>query len=365
MKKLLLAGAIAGSLLAFGNGAKAHEATTGYGAGGPRADTHAPIGVMGDHMHKKGEWMLSYRYMDMSMSGLRDGTNDLSPETVVTTVPNRFFGMPGQPATLRVVPSKMEMNMHMVGAMYAPSDILTLMAMANYVEKDMKMTVFQGGAGTNVLGTSSSSSKGFGDTRLSSHIRLYEDTMHHVHLNAGLSLPTGDIRKEGRMLMPNGMRMNMRLGYGMQLGSGTYDLLPGITYTGLGEKWGWGAQYTSALRLGENDENYTLGDRHQATLWGSYLFTPAVSVSARLSGEHESKIDGRDTAIMGASPAADPDNFGGNRLSAGLGLNTVVTSGAMKGHRFSAEITTPVYEDLNGPQLKRDTAFILGWSKSF
>lgn len=365
MKKLLLAGLLAGSVVAFGASAQAHESTTGYGAGGLRADSHAPIGVMGDHMHKGGEWMLSYRYMDMSMSGLRDGTKDLSAETVVTTVPNRFFGMPGQPATLRVVPTQMDMNMHMIGAMYAPNDIVTLMSMVNYMEKKMKMNVYQGGAGRTLLGSSSASSKGFGDTKLSSHIRLYEDAMHHVHLNAGLSLPTGDIRKEGRMLMPNGASMDARLAYGMQLGSGTYDLLPGITYTGLGEKWGWGAQYMATLRLGENAEDYALGDKHQTHLWGSYLFTPALSVSARLTGEHDGKIEGRDAAIMGPSPAADPDNFGGNRVTAGLGVNTIFTRGALRGHRFSAEVTTPIYEDLNGPQLKRDTAFILGWSKSF
>ena len=34
---------------------------------GGRADSHAPISVMGDHTHGKGEWMLSYRYMGMGM----------------------------------------------------------------------------------------------------------------------------------------------------------------------------------------------------------------------------------------------------------------------------------------------------------
>jgi len=35
-----------------------------------RPDGHAPISVMGDHMHKMGEWMVSYRYMSMEMEGL-------------------------------------------------------------------------------------------------------------------------------------------------------------------------------------------------------------------------------------------------------------------------------------------------------
>ena len=38
-----------------------------------RADTlaasHGPIGVMADHTHHKGEWMLSYRFMHMDMKG--------------------------------------------------------------------------------------------------------------------------------------------------------------------------------------------------------------------------------------------------------------------------------------------------------
>ena len=37
-------------------------------------DSHAPIGVMGDHGHKTGELMLSYRFMAMDMQGLQFGT---------------------------------------------------------------------------------------------------------------------------------------------------------------------------------------------------------------------------------------------------------------------------------------------------
>ena len=56
-----------------------------------RADGHAPIGVMGEHRHKTGGVMLSYRFMHMDMEGYRSGTNGLSPEQVAVT-PNAFFG---------------------------------------------------------------------------------------------------------------------------------------------------------------------------------------------------------------------------------------------------------------------------------
>ena len=102
---------------------------------GLRPDNHAPITVMGDHIHEKGELMFSYRYMHMSMKDNRDSTSRMSPEEIVTTVPNRFANPPMMPPTLRVVPTKMTMDMHMLGIMYAPTDRLTLMGMANYQKK--------------------------------------------------------------------------------------------------------------------------------------------------------------------------------------------------------------------------------------
>ncbi|MEX2166068.1 MAG: hypothetical protein WD852_03485 [Methyloceanibacter sp.] len=36
---------------------------------GPLADTHAPAGVMFDHMHKAGEFMFGYRYAGTFASG--------------------------------------------------------------------------------------------------------------------------------------------------------------------------------------------------------------------------------------------------------------------------------------------------------
>ena len=43
-----------------------------------RPDGHAPISVMGDHMHKMGEWMVSYRYMTMDMEGLLKESNSVT-----------------------------------------------------------------------------------------------------------------------------------------------------------------------------------------------------------------------------------------------------------------------------------------------
>ena len=56
------------------------------------ASGHAPIAVMADHTHKRNEWMFSYRFMYMEMQENGIGDNKVSPDTIVTTTPNRFFG---------------------------------------------------------------------------------------------------------------------------------------------------------------------------------------------------------------------------------------------------------------------------------
>ncbi len=70
-----------------------------------------------------------------------------------------------------------------------------------------------------------------------------------MHLKLGLNLPTGSIDEKDSM--------SRILGYGMQLGSGTYDFEPAITYLAQTENYSYGAQLGGILRIGENDQDYT------------------------------------------------------------------------------------------------------------
>ncbi|MDB3996370.1 transporter, partial [bacterium] len=238
-----------------------------------RPDSHAPIGVMGDHVHKKGEWMLSFRTMTMSMQGNLQGTNSLSPEEIVQTQANGFAGMPLQPANLRVVPVKMTMQMQMLGVMYAPTDRVTLMAMTSYKEVEMDHITFMGGTGTQRLGTFTTKNSGLGDTQVAALMKLGADSGASWHGTLGLSLPTADIEEPDAILTPMNMRPTVRLPYPMQLGSGSFDLISGLTYSNHGAdhraKLGWGSQWRSVVRLEDNSENYRLGAEHQLSTWVS------------------------------------------------------------------------------------------------
>ncbi len=323
----------------------------------PKADSHAPITVMGDHIHSKGEWMVSYRFMSMSMEDNLEDSDSISPEDIVTNLANPFDG----PPTVRVVPVDMTTQMHMFGLMYAPTDAVTLMAMVNFLDKEMDHITFMGMTGTTRLGTFTTETSGLGDIKLSLLWGLINAPESKLHLNIGVSLPTGDIEESGTVLTPMNMEADLRLPYAMQLGSGTYDFQPGITYTGFADRVGWGAQYMATLRLGENDEDYTLGKVHTLSGWGSYRFADSLSASLQLSYHDVGKIDGRDELIAAPVQTANPDNYGGERLDLGLGINFVTHHG----HRFALEYEIPIQQDVNGVQMEMQSMLTLGYQFAF
>lgn len=322
-----------------------------------RPDTHAPIGVMGDHTHTKGEFMISYRFMSMPMEDNLVGTDKISSDEIVTEVENVF----GTPATLRVVPERMSMNMHMVGAMYAISDKLTLMGMTMFLSSEMDHITYQGMAGTTVLGEFTTETSGISDTRLTAMYKLTDFS----HVNLGVSIPTGSIEETGQILTPMNETPSPRLPYPMQLGSGTWDMLPAITYANRSDQFGWGAQANAVIRLGENEYDYSLGNKFGFTSWGSYLVTNWLSASLRIDFMNLGSIDGLDENIMAPVQTANPDFHGGTRLDALLGINVIGQKGFVKNHRIAAEFGLPVYQDLNGPQLQRLSVLTLGYQYAF
>ena len=330
-----------------------------------KPDAHAPIGVMGDHMHKKGEIMFSYRFMTMWMSGNMVGSDEISDDEIVTTIPNRFAMMPNMPPTLRIVPQDMQMNMHMLGVMYAPTDWLTLMLMGSYLTRNMELKTYQGMMGTTVLGNFKTNTSGIGDTRIVGLVKIWKTHSHLIIGNIGFSIPTASIKEEGEVLTPMNMRITMRFPYPMQMGSGSFDLLPGLTYNGKSDNLSWGGQLMSTIRLSDNKEDYNLGNRFQTTAW---LGVPVKSwLSASLRGVYSTQqaIEGIDDDIMGPVQTADPDMQGGSRLDVNVGVNILGQSGFTKGHRLAFEYYLPVYQNLNGPQMATKGSLMVGWQYAF
>lgn len=307
-------------------------------------DDHAPIGVMGEHVHKQGEWMASYRYGRMDMKGNRSGTSDQT----IAQVHTNFM----------VAPIEMDMQMHMFGAMYGVTDEFTVMAMVPYVQKSMKHINRAGREFTT-------KTRGIGDVKLAGMYQFYKategDSTNTALLNFGLSLPTGSVDK--RDTTPLGYQ---KLPYPMQLGSGTVDPKIGLTFTQQHTDWSFGGQASTVVRFGDNSEGYRLGNEVNATAWASKTLADWVSVSLRLDGTRWGDIHGRDTDLNpNMVPTARTDLRGGKRVDALLGVNLYQPEGMLKGHRLALELGLPVYQHLDGPQLETDLRTTIAWQKAF
>ena len=312
-----------------------------------RPDGHAPITVMGDHMHAMGEWMLSYRFMTMDMEGLLDGASSIN-----STLVHSEYGF-------TMHPDKMSMDMHMFGAMYAISDKWTLMGMLNYLDNEMEMFM---DSGMGPMNPSSMESNGLGDLKFSGLYDLASwDNGRRVHLNVGISAPTGAIderKADGTTILP----------YGMQLGSGTWDFLPALTFLGQTDNYSWGAQVGGALRMGDNDRDYSLGNRFDAALWGGRKLSDSFSLSAKFDYFSQGEVDGEDKYVTAKpmmtknmSSGYRADHQGRDLSTFGLGLNYYCRNGIFKGHRLALEWETPMSEEVNGVQLETDSIWSLGW----
>ena len=322
--------------------------------------------TMSGHAHKKGGWMFSYRTMDMHMEDSIDGDRGISSDEIATTAPNRFYGISGQPATLRVVPVEMDSRMDMFSLMYAQTDTISWMLMLHHIEKSMQLTTYMGASGATRRGTFKTKSSGMGDTSISVLWEAFKQDRHQVRFNFGLSLPTGDIDQKDTVLSPMGMTPQSVLPYSMQLGSGTYDLLPGVTYSGNnGHFVDWGVKYQAVMRVGENDEDYTLGDKHRFSAWGGYTFAPWIKTSLGLSHQYEGDIDGIDSRIILPLQTADPDNYGGDSLVAHWGVTLFGQKGQLQGHKIEIEYSKQLDRNANGIQMEMDGMFAVGYQFGF
>jgi len=297
-----------------------------------------PLNVLGSHTHFQGEWMVGYNFMFMDMRGNLDGTRDVSVSEVLQKYP--------------VAHTAMSMQMHMFELMYAPTERLTLMAMGQYKLNSMDHQT------TNASFTARS--EGFGDSSVMALYQLLGYGRRYgnqLFLNAGLSLPTGAIDAED---------LGSLLEYSLQLGSGTFDLLPGLTYVGQTEDLVWGAQARGTIRLGENDHEYRLGNAYRINLWSSYRVTDWFGPSVRLDWQQWGNVAGADPALDPLkNPAFDANKQSGRRLDALIGLNFYADRGFLKGHRLSLEAGIPVYQYIAGPNLKADWMATISWSYVF
>ncbi len=289
--------------------------------------------------------MLGYRFMYTSMDGNLDGTRRVSSSEILKN--------------FNVAPTDMTMQMHMIEVMHAPTDDLTLMAMLPYIRMSMNHVTREGMRFAE-------KSEGIGDLQVHALYTFYRYRKweHRLVFNAGVSLPTGSINKKD--FGPDPAMGKARLEYPMQLGSGTVDLLPGIAYFGGTDTWAWKAEVIPTIRLGKNSNGYGLGNRYSLSAWGARKLTDWLSLSAQMDGQIWENIRGADPTLDPADETTKATNQqGGKRVDLLLGVNFYVPKGPLKGQRLAIQGGVPIYQSLDGPQLRTDWKLTVGWQWVF
>ena len=327
-----------------------------------------PAGVMFDHvLPNAGDVMVGYRYMYANQAGAtQNGLNTVSDSAIV----NQACGS----QKCFVTPNEMSMNMHMLDLMFAPTDWLTLMLMPQFMDMHMTMRPLDGAPATPSMTTSlgaailhsqhEHTTGGVGDTGMYAIFNVFKSTNQQLNISLGGTAPTGD---SGIHLRNTHQQDLGFIHYGMQLGSGTWDFKPAVTYTGNIDDWSFGAQLNGTKRLeSHNKAGFALGDIFQATTWGSYSWTNWLATSVRGVYTLQGSLQGAYRGVYHEIGAMDYGrNYGGRFVDVGFGINASMPNGSLQGNRVSFEWLQPVHDDVNGYQLPREGALSATWSYAF
>jgi hypothetical protein len=153
--------------------------------------------------------------------------------------------------------------------------------------------------------------------------------------------------------------------YNMQLGTGTYNTIPGISYTFTKGKFNLGSFGQITLRNGKNDSGYRFGNRYEASLWTSYALLDWLAPTLRITSLKWDNISGADSSLDPTmDPQNDPNRQGGRRIDLLAGVNFYFPSISEK-MKAGLEFGKPLYQHLNGPQLGVNTLFNFRFQATF
>ena len=318
----------------------------------------APIGVAGN-MHHMG-WMFAIKQGSMTMKGnILDGESISDSEILLR--PNEVNSMPNN---LSVIPKKMDMEMTMIEAMYAPSKDLTLMIMATQLSKDMSLDTYSAMMSRDLIGSFSTSSSDFSDITVSALFTLksLEDSKSHAEFSYQKSI--GSNNEIDEVFTPMGSYMNMTLPYAMQPSDKASRLVLGLTNS---RKINDKTSLSSQIRYKKiiNEKDWSFGNQTEINSWIQYQYKPKISLSTRLKFINQEEISGSSATITAPVQTANPRNYGGNELHLGFGANYKINLFANESEQIGIEILFPLMQNKNNLQMETNYQFIVGYKRTF
>lgn len=289
-----------------------------------------------------GEIMVSAIFESQFMEGSLWGTDSLNVDEIW-----EFW---------TVAPMSMSSKIYTIYVALGLTETITLEGTVAFTKK--KMENWMPGPTSDVYLYYETRVFSYEDLKVSALWSVLDEGPYRAHIIAGVSLPA---KPEPGSRDDTPFSNGDYLGYPMQIGSGTLDFLPGFTFQVQNELASFGMQGKGTIRWRTNDRGWALGDRYMGTVWGAYRFGDYISASARIEASRWANVDGNDSELDPLfSPAHDPIRMGGTRVDLPLGVNIYLPEGPVGGFRVSVEGAIPLYQDLDGPQLKHDWTVRLG-----
>lgn len=293
-----------------------------------------------------------YEYVQARFEDYQNGTTKLSVADVFA-------------AGFAVVPAEITQEAHLFKIGYE----LNRRTVVNLQIPMIRQSTFHYGPKGGMFEEFTIDTQGIGDIGLSASYVAWTRENHAIVLDGGFSLPTGSTDELGRT--PRSATFDTIVPYTMQLGSGTVDFKPAITYVGHSDWLEWGTRAQGNLRLGRNSRDYSLSNRFAFRNWVTLSTFKSFQPTLRLATEIWDRIHGADTDLFiirpdgsrfTPAPVTDPALFGGEKVSVGLSLRFPFRSGLFKGQSIEIDGGIPVYQRLNGPQPGETWRFGIAWN---
>lgn len=306
-----------------------------------RVDAAPPESLSMARRVDTGQWLISYRYERTSFHGLRDRRDDVSSR--------ELFG-----SGYTVAGRDLDADVHTLEVHYGATDDWTLFARLPYLHNDLDSETSDG----HRFGTNTS---GIGDIILGVNHNLVENDGEVWRAHLGVGLPTGSFDERDR----DGGGTRQAAPFVVQLGTGTVDLFPGLTYMVQHEEWSYGVGTEARLRLGTNGEGWARSNSLQASLWASRLFAERLSGSLQLNADSHGDYHGSWHDVdPDANPLEDENRQGGTlvELAAGVRYGLPEPLGAST---LGLELGVPIDQWVDGPALDQQWRLALAWQFSF
>ncbi|MFO0689676.1 MAG: transporter [Myxococcota bacterium] len=247
-------------------------------------------------------------------------------------------------------PRALDVTTHTIEVAYAPHPRTTLILQVPFLVKDLETLEASGDRRRD-------QTEGVGDVTLGLVVPFIRRGRESSHVHIAFDVPNGSFRKHDAT--------GRRLPYDSQIGNGTFDFEWGWTYRGERDRISWGGQAIGRHPLDENGLGYREGSRFEASLWSGVRLIDGLSASLRVQWQKQNNLSGRDRSFDPITNPAENDKArGGTRLLVGPGLAWDLP-GVLRGQRLAVELSVPVYQNLDGPQLEQDWTLTTGWQWAY